>query len=400
MTGPYAFLNRANGVAECTVSGDGVPIFLNRCASAGVPVLSAMWREDASLTLMLRLRDTERAAALAAASRCKLLIVRRSGIPALRKTLLRRVIPVLGLLCFFALLLWSKLFIWEMDVSGNEHVSAARVLNALSECGIRPGSFWPAFTSDNLRSELLLKLPELAWATVNIHGSRAEVIVRERVPKPMIYDAGAPTALVAGRVGFVTGVQTLNGTARVRPGSAVVPGEMLIEGVAQSAFSGARELHALGSVQAETYYEISAELPTEMFARESTAPQGSLWAIELGRKRINFYRNSSICRDNCDKIEKTWEWKKEGLFSLPVRLVRIRFTGYSLHPRARDAQRVRTALEQQLRRRLLAVLGTDGSIAQERFSCGRSDGNIVVCLHARCSEEIAVEKSRTQEGYP
>ena len=399
MSGLYSFLNRAGGVAECTVGGGMTAAFLNRCASAGVHVFSAQWREPGLLSLALRLRDLDRAQATAAGCGCTLQLTRSSGVPVLWKALLRRAVPVLGLLCVLFLLAWSKLFIWEMDVSGNESVSSARILNALAECGIRPGSFWPSFTSDNLRSELLLKLPELAWATVNIDGSRAHVIVRERVPKPQIYQANEPTDLTAQRVGFVTEVRALNGTARVAPGSAVMPGDILIEGVARSAFSGEREVHALGTVTAETYYERSALIPSEMRVRENVRSSGTLWAVEFGSKRMNFYRNSSICSAGCDKIEKVWELEIKGLFSLPVRLIRIRRCEYELAPCVRELKPVRLALEQQLRARLLADIGTEGSILSEHFSCTLADGTICVCLRARCSEEISAEHKRIQEGY-
>ena len=397
MTGPYTLLNRAAGTVEYSLRGAAPAGFLNRCAAAGVPVLRAEPVGEDTLLMTLRQRDAKRAERLALRACCELTLLRRQGGRNLLRRLLRRWLPALLLLSLFAGLAWSKLFVWEINVTGNETVSSARILNALAECGVAPGSFWPGYTCDTLRSELLLKVPELAWATVQIYGSRAEVVVRERVPKPAIYDERSPVDLVARREGFVTEVQALNGTALVKPGSAAGTGEVLISGSADSAFSGPRQLHAWGSVEAETYYELSAAVPATARVRSDIGRSRSRWALEIGTKRINFYKNCSICGARCDKITTTWQCKINGLFQLPLALVRERCTGYTLSDSSRDENLLCRELEQQLHARLLQSLGEAGSILDERFTRSRSGDTVTVCLRARCSENIAVERPRIQK---
>ena len=399
MTGPYTLLNRAVGTVEYSLRGTAPAGFLNRCAAAGVPILRAEPMGEDTLRVTLRQRDAKRAESLALRACCELTLLRSQGGRNFCRLLLRRWLPALLLLSLFAGLAWSKLFVWEIDVTGNETVSSARILNALAECGVEPGSFWPAYTCDTLRSQLLLKVPELAWATVQIYGSRAEVVVRERVPKPLIYDEHAPVDLVARREGFVTEVQALNGTALVRPGAAAGPGEVLISGSADSVFSGLRQVHALGSVEAETYYELSAAVPATARVRTDTGRSRSRWALVIGTKRINFYKNSSFCGDSCDKITTTWQCKINGLFQLPLALVRERSTAYTLGDSPRDENLLCRELEQQLHARLLQSLGGEGSVFDERYSRSRSGDTVVVCLRARCSENIAIERPRIQEEY-
>ena len=234
----YDLLNAAAGWTECRVSGAMPAAFLNQCAGRGVSLLSAETDGDPyTLRIRLRSRDLRRAERAARKSQCTLETLASGGAPRLGAKLLRRALAAAGLLLVFLLLAWSKLYIWEIDVTGNETVSTGRILDGLRECGVDAGSFWPGITSDNLRSELLMELPELAWATVNIHGSRAEVIVRERVPKPEIWYANTPVDVVAAKTGFVTEVRALNGTALVRPGSAVTAGETLISSAADRLIS-------------------------------------------------------------------------------------------------------------------------------------------------------------------
>ena len=393
MTGPYQLLSRAEGTAECAVTGVNGALFLNKCAAGDVFLRAADVVDETELRVILAQKDLPRAENLARRSQCELTVLRLRGGKALGRRLLRRIVPAFCLLVCFCLLAWSRLYIWEIDVTGNERVSDGRIRSALNDCGVGVGSFWPDLRSDLLRSELLLRLPELAWATVNIRGSRAEVIVRERIPKPELFDSGERVDLAAKRLGFVTEVRALNGTALVRPGSAVMPGDILISGAADSAFSGQREGHAVGTVTAETYYELSAAAPLTETVCTGTQARRSRWALLIGKNRVNFYGNSSFYPADCDKIISIWECKIPGLFSLPLALVRETASRRVTEERPRDLNLLRRAMEQQLHERLLRAV-EDGVVEEEHYTCARSGGRLTVCLRARCSENIAKERKK------
>ena len=393
MMGPYQFLSRAEGTAECTVTGAVPALFFNRCAAEGVRLQSAEAVDDTEVRLTLSQKELPRAQALAQRSQCELHVLRRSGGAALGERFLRRAVPVFCLLLCFCLLAWSRLYIWEIDVTGNKTVPAGRIRSALNDCGVSIGSFWPNLHSDELRSEMLLRLPELAWATVNIYGSRAEVVVRERIPKPELFDSDEPVDLVADRLGFVTEVRALSGTPAVRPGSAVMPGELLISGTAESAYSGRRECHAAGTVTAETYYELTGAAPMTETVCTGTEGSRSRWALLIGKNRVNFYKNSSFCPADCDKIISIWECKVQGLFSLPLALVREMDTRRVTETRRRDLNLLCREMEQQLHERLLSAVD-GGTIEETHFSCVQAEGRLSLCLRARCSENIAKEQKK------
>ena len=386
----YDFFNSLAGWTEVRVSGALPEAFLNVCAARNLPLLSCAQEERYALRVRLRTRDLKKAARIALWTQCALEPLFAGGAPAMVKKLRRRALAVLGLLLVFAMLAWSKLYIWEIEVTGNETVPAGRILDGLRECGVGVGTFWPGITSDNLRSELLIELPELAWATVNIYGSRAEVIVRERVPKPEIWRADTPVDVVAKKTGFITEVRTLNGTARVRPGSAVTEGETLISGAVESAYGGARKIHATGVVRAETYYELSAAAPLTVLEKRETGEETTLWSLTIGKNRWNFLGNSSIFGESCDTIAKTWAFGGK-VFMLPVSLTRETARSLTLTEVPRDRNLARRELEEALHTRLLSELGADGEVESERYSAAAVDGLLVVTLRARCSEDIGVE---------
>ncbi|MBE6997597.1 MAG: hypothetical protein E7427_05450 [Ruminococcaceae bacterium] len=393
MKSPYQMLNETAGTAECVVRGANPALFLNRCAAEGISLIAVQALDETTICVSLPLKALERARSAALRSQCELSLRAARGGKALGRRLWRRAFLAALLLLCLCLLAWTKLFIWEIDVVGNETVSAGRVRSALSDCGVGLGTFWPNLTSDNLRSELLTRLPELQWATVNIYGSRAEVVVRERIPAPPLFDADESVDLVAERIGFVTDVQALAGTAVVKPGSAVLPGDVLISGTADSAFSGQRSVHAAGSVTAETYYTLTAVAPAQAAVRGDESTAGSRWALLIGKNRVNFYGNSSICPDDCDKIVSIWECKIPGLFAFPLALVYEREVQRTLTAQERDLFLLRREMEQLLHQRLIGAV-SDGEVESEHYSCSVRDGRVTVCLQARCSENIAKEQRK------
>ena len=394
--GVYQLLNAVPGWAEIRVSGAAPVLFLNCCAVRRIPLLAV--REEDEYTLRVRvpagkLRACRRAAS---ATGCGAELLRTGGAPRLGKLLLRRAVPALCLLAVLLGLVWSKLFLWEIEVRGNERVSTARILDALRECGVDCGSFWPNFTSDQLRSELLLLLPELRWATVNIYGSRAEVIVRERIPRPALFDAKAPTDVTAAQTGFVTKVLALDGTALVRPGDAVLSGETLISARMDSISGGSRLVHAQGSVRGESYWELLSAAPAHVLRKTWTGAVHSRWALLIGKNRYNFYGNYSFCPESCDKIISVWECKIPGLFQLPITLIRESVREYTAGEAPADARRTAEALETGLHEALLRSIGPDGVIEAETVSFAEAEGRIWCCLRARCEQELGREEAHRE----
>ena len=82
---------------------------------------------------------------------------------------------------------------------------------------------------------------------------------------------------------------------------------------------------------------------------------------------------------------------------MPVALVREQFTQYAEEMRPADASNVSMRLEQALYERLAATLGADAQIESLAYTRTVVDGSVIVCLRARCSEDIAREQQRLQE---
>ncbi len=137
-------------------------------------------------------------------------------------------------------------------------------------------------------------------------------------------------------------------------------------------------------------------MPLTRLEKTYTGGETGRWALVIGKNRWNFYGNSSIYGDSCDKIETVWSLRVGGLFALPVSLVREVSRAYTLTETARDQRAACSALEQTLYARLLSELGADGAVERVAYSASASDGVLTVCLRAICTEEIGTEVPMSQ----
>ena len=376
---------KLRGRLRVEVCGAYVEGLLNAAALEAVELWEIECVDDYTLHLNIYEPDFPRFRALAEKCMCELKVLSARGGSRDRKLIKRR----WGLLAFLAvsalLLLVSSLFVWEIEVVGNEKLSRGQVLRALSRSGVDLGTYRYSVSADLVRSSMMRQLPELGWMTVNINGSRAVAVIVERQEKPEIYAQSDPADIVAAETGIIKRMSVENGKPAVKQGDSVLEGELLVSGLMDSLSSGSKFVRAKAKVMADTWHELSAVCPAEEEVKEPGFLSRSRFALVFGKRRINLYFDSGKAIDGCDKIIHEYKLGVEGLFALPVTLVREELIPYEteLQP-AYD----RDAMARQLEKQLLE--GMDGEVLSRNFSEGESGGLYVLTLRSHCLEDIAL----------
>lgn len=209
-------------------------------------------------------------------SRVKASVLKKTGAPFLGARLRRRKGFVLGFLLFPAALYLLSSRVWFVHVEGARRLPASAVLEVAREAGLVPGV--PRSTVDRRRvaRELLLTLPRLSWAAVEMRGTLAVVRVVEReVPDPATL---GPAHVVAARGGKVEKLIPFRGTPRVTVGDRVRPGQLLIEGTPT--------LRADGIVRARVRYEEAVVLPLVERVQRPTGRRHTATRLWVGRWRL------------------------------------------------------------------------------------------------------------------
>ena len=373
----------ARGLVRMEVFGAFPEALLNAAAAAGIELWDIERSGENALCFSLYEKRRASLEACAEGCGCELrLLAARGGRSALRRAGRRRWL-LLGLLGMLAGLFLSSLFIWRVELRGTERLSRAALLRALEDCGVGVGCYWPGLDLDRVQSEMMLRLPEIGWMAVNVSGSRAVVLIRERQEKPEIFRESAQRDLIAGKSGVVRRVSVLSGSAAVQPGQAVSAGELLIRGRRGSLDGAGEGVCARGDVMAETWTESVAVCPV-LAERKNSADRGrSRFALLFGKRRLNLYFGSRKTLDGYDKMLSEYTLGVPGLFSLPIRIVHERLLPYTVSAEPccepeNMAERLCHALMNETR----------GQILQLDFVSAERGGLYILTLRAHCIENI------------
>lgn len=376
------------GSVRAEVSGAAPQRLLNAMSEADMPFWDAVPQDAFTIRLGLYSRDLRDAKALATRCQCELKLLRESGAPVVKRRLRRRVALLVTAVSCFALLAASSLFAWDIRVEGNEQVSTGEILRALAGCGVEPGAFWPGWSSDEIRNSVILDIPELAWLGVSVDSSRAVIRVRERTEAPELVNSEGMGSVTARTTGIIDSMRVYQGAPLVAVGDAVVVGETLVSGEMPSEVGDTRYVRASAEIRARTWYEMSASAPLEYSGLEQSDCR-TRWALVIGDKRINFYLGSSQTPAGCGKIITEYPLAWEGVFTLPVTLVREQTLEYDSAAAAEDEEELSGRLEAVLRSTLERELSGRGEILDAQFTSSASDGRLVVTMRAECMEDIA-----------
>lgn len=376
------------GSVRVEVSGAAPQRLLNAMSEADMPFWDAVPQDAFTIRLGLYSRDLRDAKALATRCQCELKLLRESGAPVVKRRLRRRVALLVTAVSCFALLAASSLFAWDIRVEGNEQVSTGEILRALAGCGVEPGAFWPGWSSDEIRNSVILDIPELAWLGVSVDSSRAVIRVRERTEAPELVNSEGMGSVTARTTGIIDSMRVYQGAPLVAVGDAVVAGETLVSGEMPSEVGDTRYVRASAEIRARTWYEMSASAPLEYSGLEQSDSR-TRWALVIGDKRINFYMGSSQTPAGCGKIITEYPLAWEGVFTLPVTLVREQTLEYDSAAAAEDEEELSGRLEAVLRSTLEHELSGRGEILDAQFTSSASDGRLVVTMRAECMEDIA-----------
>ncbi|MDR0292645.1 MAG: sporulation protein YqfD [Oscillospiraceae bacterium] len=361
--------------------------FINLCAYNNVAFWSVERVDAVRLEATIAASGLDRAGELASRLGGTLSPLGRRGALFFLERFRRRYALIAGLFACLAALFVSNRYIWEFTVEGNAALSDEIILQALRESGVSTGSPASSVDIETVRNQMLIKLGKLSWITVNVTGSHAAVVVRERAEKPEIFSRHTPVNIVAEKAGLITRLDTLSGSAQVFPGDTVWRGQLLVSGLVDSAQVGVRLVNARADVTARTWTELRAVVPTGAVGKRYTGRSKTRYALLFGGRRVNLYGNASQPYAMCDKMIKTETLRAPQNVAFPVALVRETFMEYEPVSYQMDEEVARDALRQALGGALRGGLGR-GEILTESVTFHMEPGLVTAVLTAECLERI------------
>ncbi len=369
---------------------------LNACTEAGLVFWGVQQVEDYTLSLCIAYASYPALLRLVRRQQCVVIEADAQGVPPFLWRFRRRYLLWLGAVCcVFSLCLLSRTILL-IDIQGNEQVSEHAILSALRAEGVSLGVYGGKIQGQGLRFAMLERLPDLAYFALNLHGTRAEVIVRERLPKPELRNTEDPAHLVAEVSGIITKVEVWAGEARCQVGDVVSEGDCLISGLVEMPAAPYTDLgtvaewrgRAEGRVEARTWRTLTARIPRFYGQKIPTGEEKSRFALSLLGKRMKFYGNGGISFAEYDKIRYTKLDSLCPVSTLPLVWEHTNLQAYTQMPQALTEADAHTYLTASVDRQLLQMLGEEGKVLQKDVVFTKHEGYFELTLLAECQEQI------------
>ncbi len=349
--------------------------------------------DDGSISFRLLHCDTDKFTETCKKNSVDVKIEPLRGFPRLIIKYKKRVGLLIGILMFVFLVQVSSLFIWEVSVSGNEKVTDDEIIELLNELGCGVGSYIPSINFDRVHNAFLMKSENIAWISVNLRGTVANVEVREIMFGQNSDDKDSVTYsnIVASEDGQIELIDTYQGRAVVNIGDSVQKGDLLISGVLDNQTIGLRYKSADGKVFARVNKKIVVEIPKKYTQKVYTGKSKTLTSVKIFGKSINLFINSGNLSATCDKIIREEKLNFFGTISVPVVIVSETYNEYEEKTVILDENEIVDRALKELRVKTDEAL--ENAELLERTINSFYDGEVyrIECL-LYCLEDIAVSK--------
>ncbi len=376
------------GRVQVEAKGNQIEQFINLLYRYHIPCRFPRRTENGELRFILPRRDFKRLRKPAFKTGTRVRILKKKGLFMAARPFRKRFGLALGLLFFLGLIFYCSRFVWQVEISGCETISATEIVEDLKEMGFGVGTRQSVDVGP-IENRYLLGNSKISWMSINIRGTTAYIEVKEKKRKPDIVDLHTPTNIFAARDGVIIQIQDYGGTRQVELGDTVLAGDLLVSGDWTDKY-GVRHLsHSIAMVVAATQRNTTVTVPLEEQVRQKTGKTKHFYAISFGKLKFPLYFREKISYNDYDTITKDQPLRIAS-FAFPIRIYQTRVDEV--------AAVTVTCTEEQAKERAYTKLGfyeTDrlnGVVIKKReISEEFGEGEFRLRAVYQCEEQIGVE---------
>lgn len=375
------------GMLRVRITGASPDWALERMGQRRIAVREIAHRDAFTLEATILKRDLGRAQAAVRGAMCELEVTEEAGFYHTFRGALRRPVLFAGLILTVLGAVLLPRFVFFYEVSGNERVPTAVILRELEELGVGFGTFGPNIKPQDIKNQILNRIPELQWLTVQQSGMCARVIVRERPEPEPIYDRKTPGNVIAAQSGVITSVDCMAGNCLCEPGQAVSKGDLLVSAYTDHGFK-TQVSAALAEIYAETAHHTVTVTPDRVLKKVPTGRTCKQIALIAGNRRWNIFGKSGFFHKNCDKMTVYHQLQLPGGYFFPFGIAITVFSEYDTEEVPLSLDDAESFLRQDAVRAVSDTM-IAGRILDVQGEVTRDGGLFRLASRIRCEEMIA-----------
>lgn len=142
---------------------------------------------------------------------------------------------IAGIFVSSAIVLTLRLFVWHIEIHGNETLTDEYMLGLLEQNGFTAGVLANDTDALNAERNIMLSSDCIRWINIEVNGSRADVYMNENnASEKHDVDYKTPCNIVAERAGVIVDTNVTSGKLMYEKGSGVAEGSVIVSGTVSS----------------------------------------------------------------------------------------------------------------------------------------------------------------------
>lgn len=381
------------GYLRLKIEGRSPEHFINHCMHEKIALWQIRKISKSKLILNLGTGSFKKLRPPARKSRCRVRILEKKGLPFLLRKYGKRKAFLLGGLIFLAVLNFLASFLWSIEIKGNERVETKSILSFLETMDIKPGVLKYGIDVDKAADRLVLEMSDLAWAGIELRGTKLLIEVSESILPPELVPLHRPCDIVASRDGYIESIVVRQGERKVKAGETVKKGQQLVSGLLENKNDKTQTMlvHSMAEVKARTWYEVEAEIISVIREKVPTGRVRNIYKLDFFSKEIGI----PFIKNEFEKYEVTRTRRSLSFgekLVLPVGLVTEIYSEYNIVDTELDAFTARKLAADRAYEAILGSIPEGSRILKTSVSDAVHDEKAFVRAVVECLEEIGLTK--------
>jgi len=163
------------GYVDIKISGYFTERFVNLCFAKSVFLWKLARISSFEIKARISIKDFKKIHKIAKASKCKVQIDSKRGIPFLLHNYRKRKIFAITFVVVAVFIFGLTRFIWNVEINCDGNIDRNKILDILSNNGIKEGKLISQINIDKAINEVCMKNEEIAWCGIKLEGTNVIV---------------------------------------------------------------------------------------------------------------------------------------------------------------------------------------------------------------------------------
>ncbi len=318
----------------------------------------------------------------------KVSAVKSTGLFCFFERVFKRPGLTLGLALLIMCVYVSSLFVWDINIFGNDKVSDDDIKQGLEKIGLYEGVLKSRIDPGSVRNRYIISDSRISWMSVILYGTTANVEVIESQTPPKTDDEAEICNIVAERDGIIERVDAVRGQSVVEPGQIVSKGELVVSAVIKTRKENELMTGAKGSVFARTQRCFEVRVPMLEYRKKYTENKSVKYSVVLMGSIFTIPSFSRLDGTVYECRSETNSPRIFGKIQLPFDIKKETFSCYEREKLEISPSDARKKAEAKLDLLIESEIGS-APVLNKELSFKVSDGYGVLTCNLECIENIA-----------